>query len=120
MWFGIFSYFMVFYIRHIYITRNVFGCIVHYDDYIAEYNRCLLELNEINAIQQFHLTETMTKLDMENDCTICVDKIKQGDKMIKLDCEHYYHKKCILNWFRQHMNCPICRYAPLIHQPIQV
>ena len=34
--------------------------------------------------------------------------LKDND-VIKLSCNHYFHKKCILEWFEKNSSCPICR-----------
>jgi hypothetical protein len=45
-----------------------------------------------------------------NDCVICIDNISLSDEnLIKLECGHYYHKKCIDTWVNDNFNCPICR-----------
>jgi hypothetical protein len=45
--------------------------------------------------------------DMLNcTCPICLDK---GNMNIKLPCGHWFHKKCILEWFKNSDNCPLCR-----------
>ena len=55
-------------------------------------------------------------------CVICLDKLKEkkekeekeeeeenDEKIAKLKCNHYFHRKCISNWFDQKPDCPICR-----------
>lgn len=31
--------------------------------------------------------------------------------MAILDCQHLFHRECILPWFERHDTCPICRKA---------
>jgi len=59
----------------------------------------------------------------ENDCPICLDKLKetddmnQGDKLLKINaCGHVFHANCIYPWFdvqfkdnKHSLNCPLCR-----------
>ena len=46
----------------------------------------------------------------ENDfCSICLDEFKTKEKIITLDCSHYFHKDCITDWFKKHETCPLCR-----------
>lgn len=46
-------------------------------------------------------------------CTICLQELK--NKLIKTNCNHSFHKKCILKWYSATLikglifNCPICR-----------
>lgn len=45
-------------------------------------------------------------------CSICLEEIKE-DNFILEDCEHNFHVKCIMKWFRQgNKTCPICRSDP--------
>jgi hypothetical protein len=42
-------------------------------------------------------------------CIICIEDINANEKIIKLSCDHYYHKKCIERWCETTRNCPVCR-----------
>lgn len=48
------------------------------------------------------------KMAEENPCIICWDPIgsKGGEK--KLECGHAYCEKCIYDWYKVQMTCPIC------------
>ena len=56
------------------------------------------------------------KLDINEDfngeekCSICRESwnLKDND-VIRLSCNHFFHKKCILEWFEKNESCPICR-----------
>lgn len=43
------------------------------------------------------------------DCCICLDKLEENNKSIVLECNHNFHKECILNWLKKELNCPLCR-----------
>lgn len=48
-----------------------------------------------------------------DNCAICLDEItiNQANNLniIKLDCNHYFHAKCISNWFYEgNKTCPLC------------
>lgn len=43
------------------------------------------------------------------ECSICLDKFNDTDKVIVLKCKHYFHKNCIEKWFEEQSTCPICR-----------
>lgn len=45
----------------------------------------------------------------DKECIICLDN-KEVD-WLTLECRHEYHKKCIHNWMRIRMICPICTRA---------
>ena len=45
----------------------------------------------------------------EDDCAICLEQIQDAD-LVKTDCKHRFHKKCIVKWFaKKNITCPICR-----------
>lgn len=52
---------------------------------------------------------------VKNECSICRDTIKAGDKYCTLPCGHVYHHKgtddClgVLRWLEEHDTCPMCR-----------
>ncbi|OAF70444.1 hypothetical protein A3Q56_01812 [Intoshia linei] len=53
---------------------------------------------------------TRYKKGIPKDCGICLNNYKFFDKLRILDCDHYYHHKCIIEWIDnyENYNCPIC------------
>lgn len=47
-------------------------------------------------------------LDHPTVCSICYSPISEESK-ISLECKHKFHGQCIVNWFKNKTNCPICR-----------
>tara|TARA_B100001063_G_scaffold247173_1_gene290952 strand:- start:7980 stop:9023 length:1044 start_codon:yes stop_codon:yes gene_type:complete len=46
----------------------------------------------------------------EEKCSICrADWDLKENDIIRLSCNHFFHKKCILEWFEKNESCPICR-----------
>ncbi|XP_035665660.1 uncharacterized RING finger protein P32A8.03c-like [Branchiostoma floridae] len=52
------------------------------------------------------------ELDSEENCVICQDGMKEGEKVIKFPCpaKHQYHKDCLLQWLQRGSSCPVCRH----------
>jgi hypothetical protein len=50
--------------------------------------------------------------DLEENCSICQDRMKQGDQVRRLNtCRHEFHGTCVDNWFLERsVFCPICRH----------
>jgi len=48
-------------------------------------------------------------------CSICVDDFREEENVLKLPCDHLFHKKCIVPWSELHNSCPVCRR--LISEP---
>ena len=47
---------------------------------------------------------------IDNDCAICIDKLKKGNEIVKLPCNHLFHVDCIKSYFLNYNNkCPMCR-----------
>jgi hypothetical protein len=63
-------------------------------------------------------TESTLEADMEDNCTICQDRMRQGELIRKLNaCEHVFHRACIDNWLlTRSVICPTCRHD--IRNPI--
>jgi len=60
------------------------------------------EINELEIID--------IKEELDDTCSICLDKIEINSKIYKISCNHKYHINCIkphlINYNRR---CPICR-----------
>ena len=54
-------------------------------------------------------------LSSNEKCAICLaewnnnNKNKRINKLVKLKCGHFFHKKCIKGWFKHNKTCPVCR-----------
>ena len=63
--------------------------------------------------EQFKKLDSRILLEenMDNkECNICMDEYKINDKIINLDCKHFFHRRCIKHWLLQEkVTCPICR-----------
>lgn len=47
---------------------------------------------------------------MSDICAICYESLDGDDQLHKLTCDHNFHTKCIIQWFRTgHQSCPTCR-----------
>lgn len=42
-------------------------------------------------------------------CGLHVNVRLQDESVAQLDCQHIFHKDCIVPWLRRHNTCPICR-----------
>lgn len=46
-------------------------------------------------------------IDINNECVICLEDI--DNKKAILNCNHAFHKHCVLEWLNLQQKCPICR-----------
>jgi len=40
-------------------------------------------------------------------CSICLEEEKES--IVKLNCDHLFHKDCIKDWLKRELSCPVCR-----------
>lgn len=43
------------------------------------------------------------------DCTVCSESFRKGEKIRKLPCKHIFHETCIMPWLASNSTCPNCR-----------
>ena len=82
----------------------------YYDNYEA--NLLLDEDNYYRGLSKKKINSFKTiNLISDEICPICLDKYN-GPTVLRLPCnkEHFFHKKCILEWFKKSRKCPICRF----------
>ena len=59
-------------------------------------------------IQKFH-HYVADESTVGGQCTVCIQDVEVGRKMMRLDCKHEFCKECIEGWFAEHKTCPNCR-----------
>lgn len=47
----------------------------------------------------------------EENCTICVSSIEEGEEITELECKHVLHTSCISEWVKYKSECPVCRHV---------
>ena len=63
---------------------------------------------EINKIlENTFIADYNGNEEYNTNCPICLDKF--SSKVIKLKCNHIYHKECIRPWLKENKSCPMCR-----------
>ena len=40
------------------------------------------------------------------NCSVCVEDLQEDEVVLKLPCEHLFHKICIVPWLELHNTCP--------------
>ena len=66
-------------------------------------NRNINNNNNNNGISKY------TKCD-QIQCTICLERFKEGENIRRLECLHIYHINCIKNWLKNKDQCPVCKF----------
>ena len=65
------------------------------------------ELNQYLLLREIEESEESENLN--NECSICLERFSPRQITIKLDCNHKFHPHCIIEWFKNELNCPNCR-----------
>ena len=70
------------------------------------------------------LTMNITDENIEDllvgECSICLERMSVGDKIMILPCYHNFHKHCVKEWLTTHTNCPLCRHNITENLPRQL
>ena len=64
----------------------------------------------INNLKKIVINENNIKNFNEETCNVCLEIYKEGQISIKLDCGHYFHENCIIQWLKMRNTCPVCRH----------
>ena len=71
----------------------------------TENNSVIVVPERISPVETFELTEE-EKNNVEC-CVICL--MEEKENLVKLSCQHVFHKECIRRWLLNSNNCPVCR-----------
>lgn len=65
-----------------------------------------------NYIREIPSKKYKIKHSIEQDdipiCAICYDDFIENERYRKLPCSHEFHKRCIDQWFKESVKCPLC------------
>lgn len=62
----------------------------------------------IEQLRVIRVTRSTFESYSNNGCAICTDSFAVNDKLIRLPCQHAYHKNCIVEWLNKSNTCPLC------------
>ncbi|CAD8055171.1 unnamed protein product [Paramecium sonneborni] len=70
-----------------------------------------LDIPEIGIeILDKYMPSKKAQVEMLNDfCCICLVNYEENDIVRETPCNHTFHDKCIIEWFKKNKNCPYCR-----------
>lgn len=77
-------------------------------NYIYEDVKIILSEEQFNNLECKSFKEL--NLNESKECLICIENFNEDDDIIKIPCNHIFHKNCIKSWVCEESNkCPICR-----------
>lgn len=69
--------------------------------------------------RKIKLNETDLTSDTNEECHLCLEDMRMGDKVIILPCRHFFHSSCIRELVEhRHVVCPLCRQSIPIEEEI--
>lgn len=130
VYFYLFSYFFIIYLL-LRASYFVLCCIlifnlasvVFLNFMFINYFRFDMDFLDINLDWEFEDIPTDSRIEdlikqteitkYDNVCSICLNKFNNNDSKIIMyyicSNQHYFHKKCINQWLKIKLDCPICR-----------
>ena len=103
------------------VEQNIFGNRIH-SEVRGRRHRKILRVITYTLDNIELIDNDADEISENSKCIICLDKLKEKEEeekksekdenkrqIAKLKCNHYFHKKCISNWFDEKPDCPICR-----------
>ena len=81
----------------------------------------LLFFSHLNTIMKYNIYsdllntqeyESLSREEKNNNkyCIICFEEYKNKNRVIKLECNHIFHKICLSRWIEKNQSCPLCRF----------
>lgn len=116
--FGALSYFTKLIIKSSYKHSHFhYDCIITSQKYHAEYdrianhsyNRLLIQHIQSPLMTSIPIITTVSFNAQTDECSICLTQFNQSDDIVELSCKHTFHRSCVLRWFREKTDCPVCR-----------
>ncbi|CUM66698.1 uncharacterized protein PRCAT00004376001 [Priceomyces carsonii] len=69
------------------------------------------KIGSVESNSTIHQTSEKQNIDasLDHECVICLDELKPGDKVGRLECLCVFHYKCIKDWFNKkgYGQCPV-------------
>jgi len=64
----------------------------------------------IDSERKVNINSSVLDRDLDAECHLCLETMKQGSEIINLPCQHMFHSSCVDELIiHQHLVCPLCR-----------
>ncbi|CAN8307684.1 unnamed protein product [Cochlearia groenlandica] len=64
----------------------------------------------VNSLPRKIYNKIAKSIGDAQNCTICLQEFKDGERVVTLPCGHEFEEECIVNWFEINHVCPLCRF----------
>lgn len=93
-----------------YITTFVIFCVIFIPKLYNIYQQRKVNQEISRWMDNFSIIHAFEEwIGIESNCVICQEEYQYKNKVRRLNCNHYFHRKCIDQWVTNKQNCPICR-----------
>jgi len=84
------------------------------NDSINRFSRNNVSSEEFQKLPNYSIIKNKDLSGLsDSTCSICLDNYKCRQHFLNLNCNHSFHKKCIIKWFKKYnRTCPVCRLNP--------
>lgn len=75
-------------------------------------NKVILERIDLIDTEKYIIKTKFTKIaetSYSEDCSICMQEMKEGDSIINICGSHNFHEDCVVDWFKVKPQCPLCK-----------
>lgn len=55
----------------------------------------------------------------DSTCSVCLNDYQEKETLVRLECNHVFHKDCLWNWARRNNCCPLCKRI-ILDAPLSV
>ena len=69
---------------------------------------------ENNVISNLNKNTSLKLLSSNDDCSICLNKIKKNQIARETSCLHKFHAQCLDRWLEEKSTCPLCKKNLLV------
>ena len=82
----------------------------HHHNNLNHHRRCKSKgIQNLHFLEESQINDDKFIQNEKNNCAICLEDYKLGDKISYLPCFHFYHYKCIKKWLKCSTKCPLCK-----------
>lgn len=65
----------------------------------------------IDHLNSFPFTIFSADSGKDHQCVVCLCDFEGGEEIVGLVCDHWFHRKCAIDWLAVQASCPVCRIA---------
>src|ERR1700719_1829371 len=80
--------------------------------FIISFYRLYPRFNNKYDRQDKNMIVRISLLDSDNkkdECCMCLENYSKHQKILILECNHFFHYRCITEWLQNKTSCPLCR-----------